>query len=123
WMERGGDAPLFAPLPGEDDAADVPLGELRDLTPAVVSALEAAGYRTLNDIMDLEQEDFLGTPGLSLEDADRLVAMLNELTEEGEDGASGAGRPAVAEEEASAAAPEAGAAEDAGSDNAVPREE
>src|SRR5690606_21175917 len=87
WMERGGDAPLFAPLPGEDDAADVPLGELRDLTPAVVSALEAAGYRTLNDIMDLEQEDFLGTPGLSLEDADRLVAMLNELTEEGEDGA------------------------------------
>ncbi len=89
WMERGGESQLFAPLPGEEPA-DVPLGELRGLTPAIVAALEGAGHQTLNDIIDLEREDFLGVAGLSVSDADTIVGMLNELTEEGEDGEDGA---------------------------------
>src|SRR5919198_2548082 len=40
WLERGGDVPLFAPLPSEADAAaDVPLAEIEGLGPATVAVL------------------------------------------------------------------------------------
>ncbi len=128
WLERGGDAPLFAPLPDEDDTVDVPLRELRDLSASVVTALEAAGYRTLNDIIDLEREDFLGMPGLSLDDAEQLVGMLNDLTEEGDNGddsgaddaASGS---AEGEETTSTAADAASAEGTAGAGDAMPEGE
>ena len=45
--------------------------------------LEEVGYRTLNDIIDLEREDLLRLPGIAPEEADRIIAMLDELTEEG----------------------------------------
>ena len=85
WMERGGEAPLFAPLPEEaaDASADVKLSEIEGLGPATVAVLEDAGYRTLNDIIDLEREDFLRLPGIAPEEADRIMAMLDELTEDG----------------------------------------
>src|ERR687895_1610793 len=84
WLDRGGDARLFAPLPEEQDtAADVKLSEIEGLGPATVAVLEDAGYRTLNDIIDLEREDFLRLPGIAPEEADRIMAMLDELTEEG----------------------------------------
>ena len=53
--------------------------------------LEAGGYRTLNDIIDLEREDFLKLAGIAPEEADRLMAFINEVTAEGgaEDGAEG----------------------------------
>jgi len=82
WLERGGDIPLFAPLP-EDEAADVPLAEIVGLATATVAVLEAGGYRTLNDIIDLERDDFLRLPGIAPEEADRIMAILDELTEEG----------------------------------------
>ncbi|MEK0430843.1 MAG: hypothetical protein RL139_647 [Gemmatimonadota bacterium] len=82
WLERGGDIPLFAPLP-EDEAADVPLSEIVGLATATVAVLEAGGYRTLNDIIDLERDDFLRLPGIAPEEADRIMAILDELTEEG----------------------------------------
>ena len=90
WLDRGGDAPLFAPLPGEEtaDAADVKLSEIEGMSPATVAVLEEGGYRTLNDIIDLEREDLLRLPGIAPEEADRIIAMLDELTEDGEDGAS-----------------------------------
>ena len=50
---------------------------------ATIAVLEDAGYRTLNDIIDLEREDFLRLPGIAPEEADRIMAMLDELTEEG----------------------------------------
>src|SRR5215211_2892827 len=38
WLERGGDQPLFAPLPGEgDEMADVPLTELDGMTPELIA--------------------------------------------------------------------------------------
>jgi len=92
WLERGGEAPLFQPLPEESEAADVKLSEIEGLGPATVAVLEDAGYRTLNDIIDLEREDFLRLPGNAPEEADRIMAMIDELTtEEGGDNGAGAG--------------------------------
>lgn len=87
WLERGGDIPLFAPLPGED-VADVPLSDIQGLATATVAVLEAGGYRTLNDIIDLEREDFLKLPGIAPEEADRIIAILDELTEVGGESAA-----------------------------------
>jgi N utilization substance protein A len=84
WMERGAEGGMFAPLPG-DEAADVRLGEIEGMPPATVAILEEAGYRTLNDIIDLDKDDFIKLPGITLEDADRLMTIINELTEEGSD--------------------------------------
>ena len=92
WLERGGEAPLFQPLPEESEAADVKLSEIEGLGPATVAVLEDAGYRTLNDIIDLEREDFLRLPGIAPEEADRIMAMIDELTtEEGGEGGAGGG--------------------------------
>ena len=83
WLERGGDVPLFAPLPeeeGAEEAADVKLSDIEGLPPATVAVLEAGGYKTLNDIIDLEREDFLKLAGIAPEEADRLMAFINEVT-------------------------------------------
>ncbi|MBM4193910.1 MAG: transcription termination factor NusA [Gemmatimonadetes bacterium] len=96
WIERGGDVQLFQPLPGEGEAdggGDVKLSDLEGLPPATVAVLEAGGYRTLNDILDLEKEDFLKLPGIAPEEADRIMKLLNELTE---DGVASAGEEAAA---------------------------
>ncbi|HEY2895561.1 MAG TPA: transcription termination factor NusA [Gemmatimonadaceae bacterium] len=100
WLERGGETPLFAPLPEEvSPAADVRLADIGALGPATVAVLEEAGYRTLNDIIDLDRDDFLRLPGIAPEEADRIMAMIDELTEDsstdGSDGGeSGAGASA-----------------------------
>jgi N utilization substance protein A len=93
WLERGGEGPLFAPLPpAEELAADVRLTELKGLPPDAVGALEAAGLRTLRDILDLEREDLLRVPNMTAEHAEALLAFLVELTEEsGESGAAAEG--------------------------------
>ena len=93
WLERGGDIPLFAPLPEEEgeEAADVKLSDIEGLPPATVAVLEAGGYKTLNDIIDLEREDFLKLAGIAPEEADRLMAFINEVTAEGSGDADDAG--------------------------------
>jgi N utilization substance protein A len=82
WLERAGEAPLFAPLPEEttDAAADVKLSEIQGLPTATVAVLEDAGYRTLNDVIDLEREDLLRLPGIAPEEADRIMGIIDELT-------------------------------------------
>ena len=82
WMERGSETPLFAPLPEEEEMADVRLSDITGLPPATVAVLEEAGYRTLNDIIDLEREDLLRLPGIAPEEADRIMATIDELTTE-----------------------------------------
>ncbi|MBA3340789.1 MAG: transcription termination factor NusA [Gemmatimonadaceae bacterium] len=90
WMERGSEQQIFAPLPGEgDDAVNPLLSEIEGLEPATVAVLEEAGYRTLDDIIDLEREDFLRLAGIAPEEADRLMTIINELTEDGADAPSG----------------------------------
>jgi N utilization substance protein A len=87
WLERGGETPLFAPLPEEEtEAADVRLSEIGGLGPATVAVLEEAGYRTFNDIIDLEREDLVRLPGIASEEADRIMALLDELTTDDESG-------------------------------------
>src|SRR5919202_2254431 len=86
WLEKGGEERLFGTQPVEEELPDVRLGDIAGIDPAVVAVLEDAGYRTLNDIIDLEREDFLRLPGIAPEEADRIMAMLDELTTEEGDG-------------------------------------
>ena len=83
WMERGGEGPLFAPLPPEDaTASQVPLAELEGLSPEIVAILAGAGYETLDDVFDLDREELSAVPGLSSEQVDSLMAFLAELADE-----------------------------------------
>jgi N utilization substance protein A len=86
WLERGGEGPLFAPLPAEEEAVThVPLAELKGLTPELVKVLEASGRTTLSDILDLEREDTAKLEGMTPELVEQLMAFLQELT--GDEGA------------------------------------
>src|SRR5687767_1911398 len=88
WLERAGEGPIFAPLPDEgEEVADVRLSEIEGLPAATVAVLEEGGYRTLNDIIDLEREDFLRLPGIAPAEADRVMAIIDELTEDGNEDA------------------------------------
>jgi transcription termination/antitermination protein NusA len=83
WLERGGEGPLFAPLPPEEEmASQVPLAELEGLPPEITAVLATAGYAMLNDLLDLERDDILGIPGMTPEMADQLVGFMSELTTE-----------------------------------------
>jgi len=42
--------------------------------------LDAAGYRTFSDILDLEPDEVRAIPGMAPEMADRLLALIDELT-------------------------------------------
>jgi N utilization substance protein A len=97
WLERGGEGPLFAPLPAEEDeSVRVALSEMKGLPPELIAVLEQNGKKTLQDVLDLEQEEVEGMQGMTPPLAERLMAFLNELTEEG------------GEEESRAESPEAG---------------
>jgi N utilization substance protein A len=92
WMEKGGEAPLFAPLPEEGEAeVDVPLNEISGLEMSTVAVLAEAGYRTLNDILDLDRDDLLRLPGIAPAEADRIMSIIDELTmdDDGSDPAAG----------------------------------
>jgi len=84
WIEKGGEAPLFAPLPEEEVEADVLLNEIEGLETSTVAILGEAGYRTLNDILDLDRDDLLRLPGIAPEEADRIISMIDELTTDDE---------------------------------------
>src|SRR5881409_2384273 len=84
WLERGGEGPLFAPLPPAEEAATkVALRELKGLPAELVNVLEQAGHRTLQDILEFEREDVDKIAGMTPELAEKLMAFLNEMTEEG----------------------------------------
>jgi N utilization substance protein A len=81
WLERGGEGQIFAPLPEERDVeADVRLGKIDGIPAATVAILEEGGYKTLNDIIDLEREDYLKLAGITPGEADRIIAIVDELT-------------------------------------------
>ncbi len=99
WLERGGEGPLFAPLPQADQSVtQVALSEMKGLSPELVAVLEQAGKKTLQDILDLEREDVDRIPGMTPDLAEKMMAFLNEMTEEGGE-----------EEEPGPASPSAGA--------------
>jgi N utilization substance protein A len=78
WTERGETG--FAPLPEDEAAADVPLSEIEGMNAGTVAVLEDGGYRTLNDILDLDRDDLLKLPGIAPAEADRIMAIIEELT-------------------------------------------
>jgi N utilization substance protein A len=84
WLERGGEGPLFTlpPLEEEEAVAQVALSELKGLSPEALGILEAAGFRTLNDILDLEREDIAKMAGMTPSASDELMAFLADLTAE-----------------------------------------
>jgi N utilization substance protein A len=77
-----------------------------------VAILENAGYRRLDDILDLEREDFIKLAGIMKDDADKLMAIIEELTTDApdEEAPTAAGSVAGSTEEAAGtdAAAEAG---------------
>ena len=93
WLERGADAALFGGGEQDYEVADFPLREL-DLPVPTLAALEAAGYTSFLDIIDLEREDFVRVPGISSEEADELLRLIESLTvEEGASEEQEAGGP------------------------------
>ncbi|MDX2193191.1 MAG: transcription termination factor NusA [Gemmatimonadales bacterium] len=84
WLEKGGEGPLFAPLPPEDEAsAQVPLAGFKELDPAIVQALASAGFTMLDDVLDLERDDLLRIEGITPNAADVLLAFFAQVTDEG----------------------------------------
>jgi N utilization substance protein A len=98
WLERGGEGPLFALPPREEEqVANVALSEMQGLSPELVAVLERAGKKTLQDVLDLERDEVDRMDGMMPELADKLMAFLNEMTEDGgEDEAPAAEPPATA---------------------------
>ncbi len=87
WLERGGEGPLFALPPLEEEVVtQVPLGEMKGLSAELVAILEKAGFKMLNDILDMEREDVMKVEGMTEEAGDQLLAFLSDLVEDGEDG-------------------------------------
>ena len=110
WLEKGADLSLFSGHDEEElEMADFPLGEL-DLSETTLAALGAAGYNTFLDIIDLERDQFSKIEGLSEEDPDRLLTIIDELTVvEGDAQAGGEVQADVTEEPAEASSGEASA--------------
>ncbi len=91
WLERGADAALFGGGEPEYEVADFPITEL-SIAPAILAALQNAGYNTFLDIIDLDRDDLLKVPGIEAEQADEVLRVIDELTvEEGESEAAPAG--------------------------------
>ncbi len=80
WLEKGPEFSLFGERDEDQyETADFPLSEL-ELEESTLAALNAAGYNTFLDIIDLERQDFLRTEGLTEADADRLLGLIDQLT-------------------------------------------
>ena len=79
WMERGAESIFFG---GDDEyeVADFPLSELSGITPASLAALEAAGIHSFFNVLDKDKQDFMQVPGISEEEAESLIALIDELT-------------------------------------------
>ncbi len=85
WLERGGEGPLFAPLPPEEAAMRVPLTEIEGLRPEITAILASGGINTLDDVLDLDRDGMLKVPGMTDAFADELLSFLSSITE-AEDG-------------------------------------
>ena len=90
WLERGGEGPLFAlpPLAEEDVVSQVPLAEMKGLSPELLKVLHGAKYALLTDVLDLERPDMLKLEGMTEELADQLLGFLAELEAESAEAAS-----------------------------------
>src|ERR1043166_6411278 len=77
------DPERLAQLSADESVPQVALAEMKGLSPELVAVLEQAGKKTLQDILDLEREEVDQMPGMTPDLADKMMAFLNEMTEEG----------------------------------------
>ncbi|MBA2563859.1 MAG: transcription termination factor NusA [Gemmatimonadetes bacterium] len=61
------------------------LAEVPGIDSAMAEQLSGAGFRTFDDIIDLEEADILGVPGITPEAANVLMRLIEELTVEVDD--------------------------------------
>ncbi|GJG87577.1 transcription termination/antitermination protein NusA [Gemmatimonadetes bacterium T265] len=95
WTDRAPEPQSDTAPDGAEDETNVPLADIAGIEPAVVAVLEAGGYRMLDDILDLDRDDFLRLPGIAPAEADHLVALVESLTTEGEADEDDAGTSSV----------------------------
>ena len=81
WLELGADLSLFKRESSDDayETSDFSLSELA-LSDETLSALGAASYNTFLQIIDFDRDSFLAIERLGEEEADQLVALIDELT-------------------------------------------
>lgn len=80
-----GPAGAAAELASRFSGENFSLAEVPGLDPDTVQRLADAGYRTFDDILDLDEADLLQVEGISPEAAKVLMDLINELTVEIED--------------------------------------
>ncbi len=78
---QGAAAELASRFSGEN----FQLSEVPGMEPALAAQLAEAGYRTFDDIMDLEEAELRALPGMTPEAANVLLGLIEELTVEVED--------------------------------------
>lgn len=99
WMERGADMSIFGDEAEEAayETADFALSEL-SVDEATLAALQAAGYSSFLDIIDLERADLLAVEGVTEEAADALLSLIEDLTVAAPDAAAASKETAEAGE-------------------------
>ncbi|RMH22255.1 MAG: transcription termination factor NusA [Gemmatimonadetes bacterium] len=80
WLERSSDMSIFTPDEAPTlEVSDFPLAELQ-LEADTLAALDAAGYSSFLQIIDLTRADFLAIEGIDEATADELLRLIDELT-------------------------------------------
>jgi predicted flap endonuclease-1-like 5' DNA nuclease len=74
-----------AELVSRFSGGNFPLSEVLGIDAALAQGLAEAGYRTFDDIMDLEEGEIRGLPGMTPEAAKVLMDLIEELTVEVEE--------------------------------------
>jgi transcription termination factor NusA len=67
------------------EAGDFALDQVPGITAETVEAMASAGYKSFDDIIDLELEDLAAVPGMTQEAAELLTRVIDELTVEVEE--------------------------------------
>jgi N utilization substance protein A len=80
WMELGADLSSFHDSENDDyETSDFSLEEL-NIAPEMLALLMEAGYGTFLQIIDFDRKDFLAIQGITADDADQLISLIDELT-------------------------------------------
>jgi transcription termination factor NusA len=70
------------PQPVEAEDEEFALADIPGIDAETAAALAAGGYRTFDDIINLEHDELSAIPGIGPETATRLVQLIDELTVE-----------------------------------------
>ncbi len=117
WLEKGQEFSIFTNGEDQYETSDFGLSEL-SIEAATLAALNAAGYNTFLDIIDLDKGDFLRVEGLAEAEADQLLKIIDQLTVVEEEApaegasASEASEPAATADEGESEAESTGESDD-----------